>query len=288
MDAAFSEFLRRLAVSKEQWRTAAGHRQSVEAALKSRIDVRAMWETGSFHHGTGVRGRSDIDVLVSLIAARPTSSDTALDWVQDALTAGFPRTAVYRRRPAIVVDFAGGQDRWECIPGFLTGRGGPDVFTYDIPGAASGWMDTSPRSHLQYVNASNADPNPTGGAKSLARLLKAWKYYCNVPLSSFYLEMRAAQHMRTTTSFWAVWDTCRVLEKMNEHALADMNDPTGAASSRFAACSTGPKRAEALSKLETASTRARNALNRKIAGDEAAAFYYLDLLFGQQFPSRVY
>ena len=288
MGAAFSEFLQRLAVSKGQWTTAADHRQSVETALKSRLDIRAMWETGSFHHGTGVRFRSDIDVLVSLIADRPTSSDTALDWVQDALNAGFPRTAIYRRRPAIVVDFAGGQERWECIPGFITGRGGPGVLVYDIPGAASGWMDTSPGSHLQYVNDSNSDPHPAGGAKSLARLLKAWKYYCNVPVSSFYLEMRAAQHMRTTTSFWPVWDTCRILEKMKEHDLADMNDPTSAASSRFAACSSVPKRTEALSKLSTASTRARSALNMEIAGNETGAFHNLDLLFGEQFPSRVY
>jgi hypothetical protein len=64
-----------------------------------------------------------------------------------------------------------------------------------------------------------------------------------------------------------------------------MNDPKGA-SGRFHACSSESNREDALSKLKTAATRARKALDANIADDPSTAFYYLDLLFGGHFPSR--
>ncbi len=252
--------------------------------MEARLSVRNFFETGSFTHGTGVRGYSDIDALVSL-AEKPAASYTALEWVKTALAARFPATSVKIRRPAVVVEFGGGYETWEVIPGFLTARGTSSQYVYDIPGASSGaWIDSAPKEHLAYVNECNAKPNK-GNAKRLARLIKAWKYYCNVPISSFYLEMRAAQHMTTQTSYIDVWDVCLLLEKLNAHALAGMNDPTGA-SGRIYACSSDTTRADALSKLATGGTRARKALDAYKAHDPDTAFRYLDLLFGGKFPAR--
>ena len=231
-----------------------------------------------------MRGHSDTDVLVSLENSKPTSSDTALNWVKSAMSTRFPRTPVRISRPAVVVEFAGGYETWEILPGFLTGRGGTDQYVYDIPGPASGWIDTAPREHQKYVNACNKVPSE-GKAKDLARLLKAWKYYRSVPISSFYLEMRAAQHVASQTTYIVIWDLCQVLEKVEGHQLASMNDPTGA-SGRIHACSSDSKRADALSKLSTAATRARKALDAYNSSDHATAFIYLDLLFGGNFPAR--
>src|SRR5207248_1915086 len=114
-------------------------------------------------------------------------SYTALNWIKDAMSARFPLTPVMIRRPAVVVAFGGGYETWEVIPGFLTGRGGAE-YVYDIPAptAESNWIDAAPKAHLAYVNECNEKPDK-GNAKALARLIKAWKYYCNVPVSSFYL-----------------------------------------------------------------------------------------------------
>jgi hypothetical protein len=233
-----------------------------------------------------VRGHSDIDVLVSLRDPKPESSYTALNWVKDVLSQRFPRTTVLIRRPAIVVKFGDGYETWEVIPGFLTTRGTSDQLVYDIPGASTGagWIDAAPKEHLAYVNECNQKPNK-GDAKGLARLVKAWKYYRNVPVSSFYLEMRCAQHVATQTTYIAVWDLCLVLEKMNTHELAAMNDPKSA-SGRIYACSSDANRTDALSKLVTAAGRARNALDAYKANDPATAFSCLDLLFAGHFPSR--
>lgn len=284
VDEGFEEFLSRLVPTQAQRDAGAGHRASVKAALEARLDVKNFFETGSFSHGTGVRHRSDIDVLVSL-SNKPDSSYTALTRVKDALEARFPRTTVRIRRPAVQILFGAGYETWEVIPGFLTTRGG-SALVYDIPSAVTngGWIDAAPKEHLKYVDECNRQPHK-GDAKGLSRLVKAWKYYCDVPISSFYLEMRAAQHVKSLTTYIHVWDICLLLEKLRDHELADMNDPKGA-SGRFSACSSDSKRDDAISKVKTAATRARKALEADRKDDPVTAFYYLDLLFGGNFPAR--
>ena len=285
VNEAFEVFLDRLTPTKAQREAGASHRATVKAALESALTVKAYFETGSFNHGTGVRGFSDTDVLVSIGNPEPGAPWTALTWVKDALVKRFPTTSVEIRRPAVVVRFAGGYETWEVIPGFLTGRG-VDQLVYDIPGAAylGDWIDSAPLEHFAYVNECNKAPSK-GNAKALARLIKAWKYYCNVPISSFYLEMRCAQHVSTQTTYVHIWDVCQVLEKLEAHQLAAMNDPSGA-TGRIYACSSDSTTADSLSKLHTAAVRARKALTANSEGDPVTAFYYLNLLFGEKFPAR--
>lgn len=285
VNEGFEEFLLRLVPTKAQREAGAGHRASVKAALESTLTVRNFYQTGSFSHGTGVRGHSDIDALVSIGESKPDSSYTALNWVKNALSKRFPLTTVKIRRPAVVVEFGGGYETWEVIPAFMTGRGGQGQWVYDVPGPSTGtWMDSAPKEHLAYVNECNEKPHK-GDAKDLARLIKAWKYYREVPISSFYLEMRCAQRVKQQSTYIHVWDVCQVLESMDDHHLAAMNDPRGA-SGRIHACSSDSAREDALSKLKTAAGRARKALGAYSAGDPVAAFYYLDLLFGGKFPAR--
>jgi hypothetical protein len=283
VNEGFEEFLTRLTPTDAQRSAGASHRATVKSALEAKLSVRNFYETGSFSHGTGVRGFSDIDTLVSIGNSKPDTSDTALSWVKAALVSRCPGTAVRISRPAVVVEFAQGYETWEVIPGFLTGRGTPNQLIYDIPGPTSGWIDTAPKEHLAYVNECNEKPSK-GDAKALCRLVKAWKCYCNVPASSFYLEMRCAQHVAGEAKFIYVYDVCQMLEKLHKDSLAAMNDPKGAAG-RIYACSSDAKRAEALSKLETAAARARKALDAYKADKTDDAFYYLNLLFDGQFPA---
>lgn len=278
----FDEFLSRLTPLSSELLAATAHRVSVETALKRAMSVFVVRETGSFHHGTGIRHYSDIDLLVGINELQPTA-DTALKWVKDALSASFPATIVRINRPAVVVEFASGSETWEVIPGFIKSATPSSV--YDIPSPSTGWIQTAPTEHLNYVNECNSKAGVEGGAKKLARLAKAWKYYCKVPISSFYLEMRAAQYMATQSSFSAVWDICMLLESLNCHQLDTMNDPRGR-TGRFHPCSSDVKKIEALSKLDTAAVRARKALDAHKGNRYDESFLYLNLLFGNHFPSR--
>jgi predicted nucleotidyltransferase len=283
---AFDVFLGRLTPTEAQRESGASHRATVRAALDARLTVRHFFETGSFSHGTGVRNHSDIDVLVSLGETKPESSYTALNWIKDILDDRFPLTTVRIRRPAVVVEFGGGYETWEVIPGFLTTRGGSNQLVYDIPGPSAGaaYIDSAPKEHLAYVNGCNETPSH-GDAKALTRLIKAWKYFGDVPISSFYLEMRCAQHVATQTTYVHVWDVCQVLEKLAGHELAPMNDPSES-TGRIHACSSDAMRDRALSELSTAAVRARKALDAYKDDQYERAFGYLDLVFAGKFPAK--
>lgn len=282
---AYERFLGSLVPTTREREAAVSHRASVEGALRSGLSVGVIRETGSFNHGTGVRGHSDVDIMASLTSLQPQSSDTALANVRSALQSRYPYTEIKVRRPAVVIEFAAKSERWEVIPAYRSHQTAAGYDVYEIPGPATGWMQSAPRAHLDYVTASNQGTGTAGGAKKLARLLKAWKYYCGVPISSFYLEMRAAEHVRTQTSFIPIWDMSQVLTKLSFHDLADMNDPMKIAG-RIKSCSSEANKSTALSRLSTAESRARKALSADNSGREADTFYYLDLLYNRRFRSR--
>jgi hypothetical protein len=68
-----------------------------------------------------------------------------LNWVKNALSASFPTTTIRISRPAVVVEFASDTETWEVIPGFL--KSSDPSGLYDIPGPASGWIDSAPTAH---------------------------------------------------------------------------------------------------------------------------------------------
>lgn len=279
----FETFLTRITPLESQRDAAAKHRQTVETSLKRALDVKMFRESGSFNHGTGVRNHYDVDLLVSL-GTKPATSVTALNWVKDALVASFPQTTVRISRPAVRVLFNGGKEPWEIIPGFRKNSG--DTALYDIPGVGNlEWLESAPTEHINYVNSVNKKSNTAGGAKKLARMAEAWKYFNDVPVSSFYLEMRAAHYLSGEKYWDPIQDVSRYFSHLQSIKLGPMNDPMGL-TSRFYACSTTAKATAALSKLDTAATRAKKALDAQQAGKTNDAFHYLNLLFGGSFPAR--
>lgn len=282
---AFDVLLARSVPTAAERAAAASHRESIESCLSNSLDLYSMRETGSFHHGTGVRGYSDIDVLVAIRASRPTSSDTALAWVKSALLTRFKSTSIRISRPAVVVDFAGGSERWEIIPGFVASIEDGHLI-YDIPGPSGGWMRSSPTAHLKYVTTVNKSPD--GGAKGLARLIKRWKYENSAALiSSFYLEMRAAQYMEGEQVFLADMDFERLMRRLASSELQGMNDPMGI-TGRIEAASTAANRVHAAGRVRYDSQRVTDALAAEKAGDRAVAFALLDVVFLGSFPSQFY
>ncbi len=278
----FDTFLSRITPLQSQRDAASKHRANVESSLKNSLDVKMFRESGSFNHGTGVRNRCDVDLLVSL-GTRPGTSATALNWVKTALSNSFPCTTVKISRPAVVVFFNGGKETWETIPGFRKNSG--DAAPYDIPGVGEvEWMESAPTEHLNYVTAVNNKANIAGGAKKLARMVKAWKYFNNVPMSSFYLEMRVAKYMDGEKFYDPIQDLDRFFALLVDIGLGPMNDPKGL-TRRFYACSSTAKGQDALSKVKTAATRAEKANKANKANKTQDAFDWLDLLFGGNFPA---
>jgi len=264
---------------------ASRHRSSVNSALEP-LGVFGTIETGSFTHGTAVRGHADVDVLVRMEGSRPSSSDVVLARVRDALKDKFKLTPIRVSRPAVVIDFAGGAERWEVIPGYYSHKTN-DHGVWDIPAPGGNWIETSPSAHLSYVNGVNA--SPAGGAKSLARLIKTWKYSNSslAKVSSFYLEMRAARYMRDEDAFVPFIDFKRLLRRLADSELSAMNDPTGT-TSRFYAASTENYRATAVRAMSDDAARAEAAFSDELAGNRGRAFERMNVIFPGGFPDQFY
>jgi SMODS domain-containing protein len=284
VEQGFSAFLGRLTPSDTERAKASSHRASIYAKLNDRFGVYRMFESGSFKHGTGVSGYSDVDYFVSLKSDRPGLSSSTLAAVRDALRARFPNTYVHVSRPAVVLEFGQGYERVEVIPAYAKARLTDGNMKFRIPGVLEEWMESTPETHLDYVNACNSKAGVEGGAKQLARLAKAWKYYRDVPISSFYLEMRAAAYMATQSSIIYPLDMSYFLNSLQRLELAAMNDPTGS-TGRIRPCSSDANLAIARSRLDTAVTRASKAVQLNNDGKTAAAFEQWDLLFNGQFPA---
>lgn len=257
--------------SPSQFDGARSHRASIQARLDYELGVREMFEIGSLRHGTGVWLYSDADFLVSLKGVQPQSPWTMLNKVKQSLQGRFNSTEIVVRRPAVVCKFSDGSV--EIVPAYSATSG----YLISDP-ASDGWMKTYPKDHNDYVNRVNNKHN--GKTKLLARQLKIWKYERHVPVSSCYLEMRAAQHMDGESSYVALWDLHAALKKMSDANLAAMNDPTGLGS-RFGSCSSESNKRDALSKLERAVTRARKARDYARQDDHKNAIEQLTLLFDQ-------
>ena len=251
---------------------ARGHRSAIETRLDNEFGVKEMFETGSLKHGTGVWLYSDADYIVCFKGERPTSS-TALNKVKAQLADRFKNTTVKIRRPAVVCDFNGAKETVEVVPAYAADSG------YWIPDPKTGeWMKTHPKDHNTYVNTANKKHD--GAAKKLARLAKVWKYKRSVPVSSCYLEMRAAKYADGRSNWWMPVDLHAFLAHLLDINLASMNDPTGLGS-RFNAYSSDSNRDDALSKLTTAVGRAAKARQYDKDGKDDKAVEELKLLFNQ-------
>jgi hypothetical protein len=271
--AYLNELLSKYTPSSTYFDKARTHRYGIEARLDNWLGVREMFETGSLKHGTGVWAFSDVDYIVSLKGSRPTAT-TALNNVRDALKDRYPSTTVRVSRPAVVCEFAGGNETVEVVPAYEVHGGG-----YWIPDPKTGeWMKTFPKDHNAYVN--DANKKHSGAAKKAARLAKTWKYKRNVPVSYCYLEMRAAKYAQGE-SYWSLpIDLYCYFKHLQETGLAAMNDPTGLGS-RFNAYSSESNRTDALSKLDRAVGRAEKAMNYSLAEKHAHAIAQWKLVFNQ-------
>ena len=283
VDEGFRDFLTKLTASESETSSAKSHRESIETRLEKDFGLYRLFRIGSFGNGTSISGHSDVDYLASLKDKFYGPSSTySLSKVRDSLDARFPRTGVRVNCPAVFVPFgASKSENHEIVPGDNAGKDG-DFIVYRIPDCAGGWMKVSPEAHLHYVNEVNK--KLSSKVKPLIRFIKAWKYFRDVPISSFYLEMRVAKYAASESSIIYYMDIQRVLKMLWDNQLASIQDPMGV-SGYISACKTEALRKDALSKLETALTRATNAREAVEKGKISDAFDAWRLLYYYEFPT---
>lgn len=279
----FDEFHDKIKTSVTETAAAKSHRSSIEACLKSNFGLNRFIRIGSFGNGTNISGYSDVDYLACLPTSALTKTSTAsLVKVGNALYARFPNTGVRISTPAVVCPFGKykSEDTEVVVADYIREEDGFKI--YEIADGNDGWMEVSPDAHNYYVAA--VDKKHGGRVKLLVRFIKAWKYFRDVPIKSFYLEMRVAKYADSESSIVYEIDVKRILAMLRDNELAVMQDPMGVAGYIYP-CKTEAFKQDALSKLKTAATRAEKAREAEANGDTKTAFDWWRLLYNDKFPT---
>jgi hypothetical protein len=265
------------------------HKAAVNSCLTNNFDCTSLFETGSFGNGTGVRHYSDTDYFAVLPANKlHDNSATSLRLIKEALQCTFWSTnGIIVSCPAVKIPFGTYKsEELEVTPSCYNGLVETSLGNfrrYEIPDCSNGWMFSSPRAHNEYVEFHNK--RLKGKLKPLIQLVKAWKYYNDVPLMSFYLELRVTKYAETESVIVYDIDLKNILNKLFNNQLASIRDPMGV--SGLIPCSkTQAQKETALSKLQTAVTRAEKAGIAKSQENIDNAYYWWNLLFSNYFPSR--
>lgn len=286
VEAAFNAFLLTLRTTPTEASAAAGHRISIEAKLKAEFGMTSFFRTGSFGNGTNVSGHSDVDYFAVIPRSNLlANSAPSLAAVAEALRERFPQTPNIRvDSPGVRVPFGlDGAEATEIVPVNETGRTLLNFRAFDMPDGNGAWKFSAPDSHNAYV--SGIDDSLGGRVKPLIKLIKAWKFKRNVPIKSFYIELRVAHYASYESTIVYDIDVANVLELMLAEQLNDFPDPRFVERFPISACNTLAQRQDALSKLENAASWARAARIMSSQSREREAIERWQLVFNYAFPA---
>jgi hypothetical protein len=288
VNEGFETLIERLKPLTSEHEKAASHKDSVKRCMENNFGCTSFFETGSFGNGTGVRHYSDTDYFARCPADRfYTDSAYTLRLVKEALQRTFPRTdGIVVKSPAVRIPFGTlASERLELTPvyykGLVTTPVG-DKYSYYLPDYYGGWMESSPGAHNEYVN--REDKRLGGKLKPLIQLIKAWKFYNNVPTYSFYLELRVTKYAEGESTIVYDIDVKNIIKFLYDNDLPSIQDPMGI-SGLVKACKSDTKRQDALSKVSTGNTRAQKARN-EADRDPDMSFYWWNMFFNGKFPAR--
>lgn len=274
------EFVKKLVPPAHDRSLVARRKDNIKTAITNDgLRLVSVFESGSFSHGTGIKAHSDVDVMAWLgYEHKSNLPSSILARVKSAIFRHSQVSNATVSSPTIQVSFWEGPS-FEVVPAFFRSSNGHT--TYHIGGRSDEWVVSSPTVHNRYVNTENDRLNKR--VKPLIRLVKAWKYHVEAPVSSFYLEMRTAKYCSTEKSILYELDIRRIFRTIVFAGVADMNDPAGVAG-RIPAVASEDKRRKvkrlmesALDNLEEAATHRQN---------NSAIDYWLCMtrVFGSDFP----
>lgn len=162
---------------------------------------------GSYGKNTAIAPPSDIEVLFYMPSELFSRYDSRsgnkqsqlLQDIKNVLAERYTTTSMRGDGQVVLVDFV--SYKVEVVPAFQLQNG-----NYYIPDTNNGgkWKETSPRSEQKNITDSNKRSN--GNTVKLIKLIKAWKYACNVPIKSLAIELSAVEFLVT----WKYYDKTSV------------------------------------------------------------------------------
>jgi hypothetical protein len=235
-------------------------------------------------NGKSIRGRSSLDYFASIDdGSIPDDSASLLAEVGRVLGERFPNTGVAVRSTSVVTPSgADGSEAIRVVPARLAGQTRDGYRVYEVADGAGGWMRSSPDGHSAYIAA--VDHELDGKLRPLIRLLKAWRHFRDVAVSTFYLELRCTVYASGEKMIVYSVDLHNVLELLWDDQFGDVYDLEGV-SGRVSARLARADRKAAISLLRTALYHISRAEETATEGNMEEAFRYWNRVFDGHFPA---
>lgn len=246
------------------------------------------FRTGSFGNGTNVSGYSDVDYFAVIPRANlNANSAQTLSDLAETLRQRFPNTGVRVNTPAVKVPFGiNGSETTEVVPAYLTDPTMLGFRGFRIPDGNGGWIFSAPESNDAYVQIS--DDRLANQVKPLIRLVKAWKFWRNLPIKSFYLEMWIAHYAMSEGAIYFPIDLRNIFSRLYQSRLPVIVDPRFPDEAKFLQpVSTPVQHAEALKAIGDAMQWATTAVTNYETHYRKTAFQEWDRIFSGKFPPYV-
>jgi tRNA nucleotidyltransferase (CCA-adding enzyme) len=133
--------------------TVAARKQDIRAALEQGgVDIVNEFEAGSFSHGTGIKGKADVDLMIWVsVTQQPQLPSSVLNRFKTALSTYLSAHAVGVSTPVVKTEFWS-PPHFEVVPAFYeTENSGVDVYEIEVkpsledPGESSSSSDVTSR-----------------------------------------------------------------------------------------------------------------------------------------------
>ncbi len=254
----------------------------IEKLLQDNFDMSYMIRYGSGGHGTHIARYSAIDCF-AVIPKDKLHEDSlkSLEKIHEILLPEFPDATIREGRPAIIVQFGGRTSDKHCIvPAYEIGeKNGQDVF--GIPGPSGRWIQSCPGGHSAWINKLNDNLNKR--LRNMIRVIKAWNYYNDQPLWSFYIELCVADYFKSDYSILFSVDVRNFLKYLHQRGLKPFEGSVG--SNEVVYGTSKDDREAALAKIYAAVEMADKAVRCEQTGNISEAFYWWRKVFNFRFPA---
>jgi len=237
---------------------------------------------GSYGKNTEIRPPNDIDIMFVLPPAEynrynnllGNKQSQLLQDVKQILLKTYSTTKMRADGQVIVVPFT--SYAVEVAPAFLLTSGQYCICDTSLGGK---WKTVDPKAESSALVASNK--RSSGKTIHLIKMAKVWKYYCNVPLKSFAIELLSIDFLaswqyydKTTVYYdWMIRDFFKyIVSKANSYIMTPCT---------YEIIWLGE---EWKSRADTALARAEKACEYETEKNELLASYEWKKIFGDDFP----
>jgi hypothetical protein len=201
LSTSFDRFLANITIGGDLRATANARRDNISLRLKDRFTILDIFPTGSLIRGTGLKGKSDVDVMLVLHYGRHVEGRTPkrlLDDVREALST-YDARIVKKNGQAVTLYFK----TWpnvDIVPAkrVTVGNG----YVLQIPDINTGdWISTYPSAHDRAMAALPVR------RRQLVRMIKSWNAAHSETVLSYHIEQIALQAGEAHDGSWdeAAW-----------------------------------------------------------------------------------